>query len=247
MFEKYLEDIGLSEKESLVYLTLLKVDNASVIDISKKTKINRTTVYPILESLSQKGLISEVKVDKKTEYQAESPERLKTYIQRQKILLDEHENRLKDIIPQMKAVSRSSGEKSVVKIYEGRDGVISSLEEFYKNTKKGGDLYSIYNRDLIDEIFTQKERKKFYQLRIDKIMFSRAIYNRKGEEIKTDDNISNRIKFDENKYPIDSDITISDDVVIFSSLKKNVSSIYIKNKDIADTIKSLVKYIIDNK
>jgi hypothetical protein len=78
-------------------------------------------------------------------------------------------------------------------------------------------------------------------------MFSRAIYNRKGEEIKTNDNISNRIKFDENKYPIDSDITISDDVVIFSSLKKNVSSIYIKNKDIADTIKSLVKYIIDNK
>ena len=244
MFEKYLQDIGLNDKESSVYLSLLKVDNDSVINLSKKTKINRTSIYPILDSLSKKGLVTEVKVDKKTHYQAESPERLETYIQRQRILLEEQEQKLKDIIPQMKTIARESGERPVIKVYEGRDGIISSLEEFYKNTQDGNVFYSIYSRDLIEEIFNQKEREKFYNLRLKKKMQSRAIYTRSGENLP-DDKTSDRIRLDKEKYPIDSDITISGDVTIFSSLKKNLSSIYIKNQDIANTIKSLVEYILD--
>lgn len=85
MFEKFLEELGLSDKESKVYLALLEVETDSVIDLAKKTDINRTTIYPVLESLSKKGLISEVKVDKKIRYAAESPERLETYVERRKI------------------------------------------------------------------------------------------------------------------------------------------------------------------
>ena len=48
MLEKYLQEIGLNEKEASVYLALLQYDNASVIDISGKTKINRSTTYTVL-------------------------------------------------------------------------------------------------------------------------------------------------------------------------------------------------------
>jgi sugar-specific transcriptional regulator TrmB len=79
MFEKDLQELGLNDKESAVYLALLSVDNDSVIDLSKKTNINRTTIYPVLESLMTKGLVSEVKMDKKIRFAAEAPERLVTY------------------------------------------------------------------------------------------------------------------------------------------------------------------------
>ena len=138
MFEKYLEDLGLSEKEAKVYLSLLQVDNDSVLDLAEKTKINRTTIYPVLESLSKKGLISEVKVDKKVRFQAEPPERLETYVERQKIVLEEHAKRLKDVIPQLKSVQRETGERPVVKIYEGKEGIISSLEDFFETSDSGG-------------------------------------------------------------------------------------------------------------
>jgi len=75
MLEKYLQEIGLGDKEAAVYAALLQVDDDSVLDLSKKTKINRTTIYPVLESLAKKGLISEVKVNAKVRYQAEPPER----------------------------------------------------------------------------------------------------------------------------------------------------------------------------
>ena len=118
MLEKYLQDIGLNEKEAIVYLSLLAVDNSSVLDIAKKTGLNRSTTYVILESLSKKGLVSETNIGKKTHYQAEPPERLETYVERQKIILDENSRRLKDIIPQIKSVQRGGGEKPVVQYFE---------------------------------------------------------------------------------------------------------------------------------
>ena len=129
MLEKYLQEIGLNEKEAAVYLALLQYDNASVIEIAGKTRINRSTTYTILESLARKGLSSETTVGKKTRYQAESPERLETFVERQKILLEEHSKRLKDIIPQIKSVQRESGEKPIVQYFEGRQGIISSTED----------------------------------------------------------------------------------------------------------------------
>ena len=54
MLEKYLQEIGLSDKEAGVYLALLATDNSSVIELAGKTKIKRPTVYVILESLAKK-------------------------------------------------------------------------------------------------------------------------------------------------------------------------------------------------
>src|SRR6185369_12406710 len=108
MLEKYLQTIGLSDKEASVYLALVQVDNAAVLDLSKKTKLKRPTVYVILESLAKKGLVSETTVGKKTHYQAEPPERLETFVDRQKLILEENSKRLKDIIPEIKSIQRST-------------------------------------------------------------------------------------------------------------------------------------------
>jgi sugar-specific transcriptional regulator TrmB len=120
MFEKYLQEIGLADKEAAIYLALLQVDSTPVAALAKKTKIKRPTVYVVLESLAKKGLVSETTVGKKTQYQAEPPERLKTFVERQKILLEEREQRLDDIIPQIKNLQRESGERPVVKFFDGK-------------------------------------------------------------------------------------------------------------------------------
>src|SRR3990167_2765077 len=131
MLEKYLQDIGLSDKESTVYLSLIQVDNASVLDLSKKTKLKRPTVYVILESLSKKGLVSETTIGKKTHYQAEPPERLETFVEKRKIALEESQRTLKDVIPQIKSIARETGERPVVKYFEGKEGIISASEEIF--------------------------------------------------------------------------------------------------------------------
>src|SRR3989344_388940 len=128
MLEKYLQDLGLSDKEALIYLALLQVDSTTALDLSKKTKINRSTVYVVIDSLSKKGLVSETTIGKKTQFQAESPERLETFVENRKQQFEEQSERLKDIIPEIKSIQRESGERPVVKYFEGKEGIVSSTE-----------------------------------------------------------------------------------------------------------------------
>ena len=41
MFEEFLQEIGLSEKEARVYVALLQVDSANIHDLAIKTGISR--------------------------------------------------------------------------------------------------------------------------------------------------------------------------------------------------------------
>lgn len=245
MFEKFLEEIGLSEKESAVYLALLQVDSGSIHDIATKTKINRTTVYPVLESLGKKGLVSETQDGKKTLYQAAAPERLETFVERQKVVLEEQSKRLKDILPQIKSIQRESGERPVIKMFTGRDGAISAYEEFFNiKNPKDKDGYFLFDKDLLQETFTEEERRKFRQVRINKSVYPNTIYNNKGGN-GTFSSEGSRIRIDEEKYPIKVDMTLIGDSVIITTLNKNMVSLVIKSSDIADTFKSIFKYIHD--
>lgn len=245
MFEKYLQQIGLSEKEAEIYVALLQYDNASVNDLAQKTKVNRTTIYPVLETLAKKGLVSEIQIDKKTHYQAEPPERLETFIERQKVVLDENSKRLVDIIPQLKSIQRESGERPVVKYFEGREGIISSIEEFYGTKDLGGTAYLIYPKDLIEEIFPEEERSKYRNKRLNRNIRSNVLYTyKKGILQSTAD--GERKKIDGDKYPISCDIIIYKDRVRINMLKKNLAGISITSPDFADTMQSLFRAIFDN-
>jgi sugar-specific transcriptional regulator TrmB len=244
MFEKYLQEIGLSEKEAQVYLALLQVDNESIQDLAKRSGINRTTVYPVLETLENKGLVSEVQVGKKVHYEAAPPERLETFVERQKVVLQERSERLKDVIPQIKSVQREEGERPVIKFFEGRDGAISAYEEFYSfDDSISKDGYFILNSDLLSQVFTEKEFEKFRKIRQGKNINATVIYNRQNGP-KEFENTENQ-KHIPSEYLITTDIAVVDDKVIISTLGETISSMLIKSKDIADTLRSLIRYTIE--
>ncbi len=244
MFEKYLHDIGLNEKEATIYLSLLSVDNSSVLDIAKKTDIKRPTVYVILELLMKKGLVTETTIGKKVHYQAESPERLETYIEQRKIMLDEQAKKLKDIIPQIKSIQRESGEKPIVKYFEGREGLVSLHEEFFAGQPENTTSYLVYSRDLLDEIFTPQEKLRYKNMRLNKNIKSKVIYTyRKGDIPSTAD--GDRIKVDADKYPILCDISVCDDKIKIAILGKKLSGIFIKSKEFAETFRSIFNVAYD--
>ena len=191
MLEKYLKDLGLSDKEASVYLILLQVDSMTVLEMSKKTKINRTTIYPVIESLEKKGLVSGV-VNKKNEYMAESPERLETYVDRQKILLEENANKLKDIIPQLKSIQREMGERPLIQYYEGMEGIINVTKGTFANADKnpGEMAYMIYPKDILNEILAANDFSKMRGSRVANKVKAMSIYTYEKGEIPSDDTLT---------------------------------------------------------
>lgn len=242
--KKFLIDIGLSEKESLVYLALLPVDSASVIELAESTGINRTTLYPILEDLITKKIVTEVTEGKKVRFQAEPPERFETYINNRRNQLEEQNRILSDIIPQMKAVSRKTGEKPIVKVYDGHDGALEAVNDYYEFIDDSEQSYVVYSRDLIEETFSPRELDKLKNKRITKNIVTNAIYTKNDGDYQSQLE-GGRIKIDGNKYPILCDIAVYGDRVRFITLKRAVSAILIKNKDIAETMESILRFAMD--
>ena len=246
MLEKYLQEIGLSEKEASIYIALLSFDKAPVIDISKKAGIKRPTTYVILTSLQKKGIVSEIEVGKKTFYIAESPEKLEMFISRRIHLLEENKKSLEIIIPELKSVRKESGEKPIVRFFDGKEGIISSNDDVFSNKIENEPVYIVYPLDLVNDALTEKETKKMREKRISKGIKSKAVYT-SSQEGRASDEMSDRMKIDENKYPISTDITIYGDQVKITIIGKRLSAISIRSQEFADTLKSLIKYIFDHK
>lgn len=241
--KKFLINIGLSEKESSVYLALLPVDAYSVIDLAKATGINRTTLYPILEDLVKKRLIVEIKHDKKTVFQAEPPERIETFVQNRKTQLEEQEKVLSDIIPQMRGISRKLGEKPVVKVYEGREGILRSIEEHYETSQHEDEEYLIYPRDIIKNMFTSKEQEQAKKSRLQRKVHMNSIFT--SQEDYPSNEMASRYRIDEEKYPIKCEMGIYSDGAYIHILSEEHTAVYIRSKDFAETLKTLFRLAIE--
>lgn len=122
MLEKDLEKLGLDEKESKVYLALLELGEANIQRIAKKSGVKRTTVYDIIESLKEKGLLSSVTRHKKILYSAEDPRTLEEK-------LEEKKHTLRRILPELLSIANALDKKPRIRFFEGIEGI----KEVYKD------------------------------------------------------------------------------------------------------------------
>jgi len=56
--QEHLKSLGLTKYESLVYIGLLRVESASATEIHEISGVPRASVYPVLDKLMKKGLVS---------------------------------------------------------------------------------------------------------------------------------------------------------------------------------------------
>lgn len=237
--EEFLIQLGLSDKEAKIYLFLLTVDESNAAEISKKTRINRTTIYPVVDSLIEKGLVQEINRNEKIYVRALSPEKIETYVEEQKIKLSEQSKLVKDMVPKFKAISRGLGERPIVEYYEGKEEVLRSAKNMFVEGD-GGILYVIYPRDEIEKSFTVKELDFLKQRRIEKNIKVVSIYSyTKGEYVS--DITIDRKRVDPEKNPIKAEIGIYGESVRIHIFGKHMGTIFIKSVDVAETLRSLFK------
>jgi sugar-specific transcriptional regulator TrmB len=114
--KEVLRSIGLSEREIKVYLASLKLGSSTVNQISKEAGTFRTYTYDILKSLMEKGLVSSVMKGKTQYFEASDPDRIVE-------ILQEREDQIKEILPQLKQLKKSIAKKPTVEFFEGLAGL----------------------------------------------------------------------------------------------------------------------------
>ncbi|MBL7147497.1 MAG: ArsR family transcriptional regulator [Nanoarchaeota archaeon] len=117
-----LKEIGISNTEAKIYFALLKLGEATVTEISQKSGLHRTNIYDSLEKLKEKGLVSYLSKENKQFVRATNPENLLMFLQ-------EQEERIAKIIPELKEIQSKIPEKVTIEIFKGKQGIKSVLKD----------------------------------------------------------------------------------------------------------------------
>jgi sugar-specific transcriptional regulator TrmB len=149
--ETYLGEFGLSREEITIYVELLRSGKSSILDISKKTGIKRSTAHNYVESLIEKGIVSQTSFGGRRLVVAEVPEKLEVLLNQEKWRLKRIEADLPDMVKVLYNLVPNARENTTasIKYYEGEKGFrevcqrsldlakeeicfISNLDEWYK-------------------------------------------------------------------------------------------------------------------
>lgn len=166
-FVEALKQFGFNDKEAKIYLAGLELGSTSVLELSRRTRLPRTTLYPILEDLRRRGFFRYGKQKRRSVYTAESPSTLeKQLLAREKVF--------SGIVPRLEAMVGTVREGAGVTLFEGSDGFRqlwrkifrSGVKEYRLITSAAGLIDFVSEPYLIKNIIAERKKRGIKSLQL---------------------------------------------------------------------------------
>lgn len=141
-YSDLLQQYGLNEKESALYLAALELGTADVATIAKKAGVKRPTAYFVLDDLLKKGFVSQAGGTIK-QFIAEKPQKI-VALEKSKLAS------LEKALPGLAGLASRSRYKPSVRFFSGLDGVRSVYEESLLQAP-GSEILSLGNAQAVFE------------------------------------------------------------------------------------------------
>ena len=224
MEEKVLERLGLNKKEVKIYLALLQLGESTVIEISRKSKVERTRTYGILESLIEKGLVSFITENKIKKFRAASPEKIL-------LQLKEKEAAFMDILPMLSKLSKLKETKEpTVDVFRGTRGVKALSNEILEVKKDCCALCEDQWDEKFRLFFTNFEKSIERENLSERLLLKKKLNIIKSKNTK--------IRFLPEKYSSHATTIIYGDRVGIIFFSDPFLAIRIKSRQLADTYRN---------
>lgn len=233
-----LKKIGLEENEANVYLASLSLGPTTILKLARACNIKRTTIYGIVESLKQKGLMNIELKGLKQIYAPENPEKLES-------MLESRQLEFQKSLPEFLGLYKLKGEESVIKYYTG----ISKMQDIYMETlkeiKPHEDYLVITNQEKwyeLDPKFALSYIENRAKLDINtRLLFQDSKIAR--EHKKFEQNFNEKIKILPNGSPLNVDTVLLPKKMIVLELTPPYMTIVIENKNIIELHKEMFEII----
>lgn len=235
--QNLLEQAGLNEKEAAIYLSALELGQTTILEISKHSKIKRPTVYEIIPTLEQRGLIKASRVGKKNCFVAEDP---KTVIK----MFQEKEARYKEALPELSAIFNAQEDKPKVFFYHGKEEVQIMYEDTLRQNKPIYNftsiinLYSYLDKDWVQRYVDARVKQKL----VTKIIALDSPESREWEQTSKEE--LRQIKLiPKGEFNYSGDIHIYGNKAIITTYKKNLLGIMIEDENIVQMLRNMFEII----
>lgn len=163
--------LGLSDNQAEIYLTLLKQGLASLLDLSRRSSINRTTIYRVVEDLKQLNLVEEVVDNRGVKIKAVAPENLQLLLTQKETELNHLKSNLSDLISNLSALKDQPVPSTQVVYFRGQAGLKQLLWNVLKAKNESvGYGYADWNksvgREFAEKLRLEHVKRKIYDREI---------------------------------------------------------------------------------
>lgn len=237
--DKNLEYLGISGKEKEIYLAILRLKKASIIQLSQSANIKRTTVYHCLDSLIEKGLVLKISEDDKHYYICEDPELSF------KSLVEENKKAASFVIPELKNIFGNMSFHPEIRVYHQTAGLKKIFEDVLTAKEKISRYYiSDFN---LEELLGKDFVDDFVERRIKAEIRSKSLrsfqYKPEREKDTTHAKQLREVKFVSENVIIKPYMAIYDNKVAVISTPDEKLGFIIESKEFADAQKAIFDII----
>lgn len=170
-----LENIGLTDGEIRVYLSLIELGQSPAGQIVRKSKVSSSKIYDVLDRLIEKGMVTYITKGKRRLFRAAPPSRLIDFVDKQREELSDKEERLRELLPELERLRKA--EPTVgAEILEGAQGIKAFFEMSLRETKRGDEVLVMGYPRLASQRFNAYF-KDFHKRREAKGVRGRVVYN----------------------------------------------------------------------
>lgn len=241
---------GLTEKQAKIYRLLLEVGEERAASLAVKSGIKRSNTYALLEDLVTTKLASKVEKDGVWYYRPEPPTRVLEIIAGHEKNLAAAKSLAHDLVPQLTTQWKRAIDRPTVRHVEGEEGLYQVFEDIYQPGKK--EIHGCVDLEVVGDVFPKHitheliPRRVKYGMKAWAILgdspAAREVVSKDKEQIRTS------VLFDKTKYPLPAEIEVYEDkIAMMSFARGEFVGLIIENRDFATTLRSIFRYIFDNK
>ena len=223
--------LGLTDNEVDIYLSLMDIGSGTAYDVIKKSGLHRNSVYSSLQGLVKKKLVTQVERNKKQYFEPVDPQRI--------LLLEEaHMERVKELVPQLKAMYNTRPTEIIV--HEGEREYRDFWMNIAKTAPKGTINYVMPSMSKKWWDLMGKDTKKFLryhvenQIKLKMIVFSKEEIEL--EHLKTHPELI-EMRFIDRPHEPSGNLAIWGDICYVQTVDDVPVLIEIKNKAIWNVFK----------
>jgi len=235
----------INPKEKKVLLGLYKLKNASAQSLSKITLINRTTLYPILEKLIVRGLVTKIQTEGRVVFRPISRPEFETWSVRK---IEEIKKENKELLDWIGSQAKEDDTSLIsdIKFYEGREGVENLYHDSWRDNAEKM-IYAITDYKAAYGTLGDFFRNEYFPQRIKHGVRLKNLLppSPEGERDKKEaEKFLREMKFIDIFKDLNIEINIyGQKVSLVSFDQENPTGILIKNKKIAEAMKNIFEYL----
>lgn len=232
-----LQNVGLTEIESKVYVALLELGASTAGTIIRKTQFHKATVYVVLDKLIERGLVNYIIQNNARFFDAVEPEKLLE-------IMNEKTKNLEKLIPELKKKKGAIKLEQDAYIYKGIHALESVCESILDELNPHGTYVDLGVSGLFKDILAKywykwQTKKRYYGIK-SKCLFDENVKKKKNflEEYY------GKSKFVPHEYYCPSDtLVFNDKIVIFIWTAIPPLAIVIKSKQTAEGYKRYFNWL----